>query len=81
MLLFTDTQYFLSDYHADGGYGTESGTYTFNAGTATFTPSVLKDANDDAGFSDRNNTPWSLVISEDNNSFTIGDGYVLKRLK
>lgn len=81
VILFTSTQYFLSSYHAeDSGYGTESGTYTFNAGAGQFTPSVLRDHNDDAGFSDDNNQPLSLVIAEDNNSFNI-DGAVLHRLK
>lgn len=81
VLLFTGTQYFLSDYKDGEGYGTESGTYTYNAGTGQFTPTVIKDNNDDKGFSDGNNQPNSLIIAADNNSFTVGDGFVLKRLK
>lgn len=81
VLLLTNTQYFLSDYHEAQGYGTESGTYTFNTATNQFTPKVLKDNNDDAGFSDDNNQPRPLVISTDKNSFVIGDDVVFKRVK
>jgi len=82
ILLFTDTQYFISDYDSENdSYGTESGTYTYNAVTGKITPTVLQDNNSDRGFTDSNNQQVPLVIAGDNNSFTTGDGFVLKRLK
>lgn len=86
MLVFTDTAYFLADYDASGTdgaplYGTEQGTYTYSAGTAYF--SVINDRNGTRGFSDGSNssTPWPIGLSGDGDSFTIGDGFVMKRLK
>lgn len=79
--LFTETQYFLSDYRPEDGYGTESGTYTYNSVTGHITGTVVNDGNDDAGLSNANGGPMPLVIASDNNSFTIGDGFVAKRLK
>lgn len=84
-LTFTDTAYFLSDYDSSGTddapiYGSESGTYTYSEGIAKFT--VLVDNNGTRGFSDDSDssTPWPIVFSSDGDSFTIGEGYVLKRL-
>lgn len=85
-LTFTDTAYFLSDYDSSGTddapiYGSESGTYTYSEGIAKFT--VLVDNNGTRGFSDDSDssTPWRIGFSGDGDSFTIGDGFVLKRLK
>jgi hypothetical protein len=79
ILFFTDTQYFLSDYNDEDGYGTESGTYTFNAGTGQLTATVLRDDNGNEGFSNGGSVP--LVIAGDNQSFTAGGGNLFKRLK
>lgn len=77
--VFTETHYFLSDYNPEDGYGTESGTYTYNSVTGHITATVLIDDNGEGGLSGAASIP--LVIASDNNSFTIGDGFVAKRLK
>ena len=41
VILFTGTHYYLSDYQEENGYGTESGTYTYNVGTSQFSFTIL----------------------------------------
>jgi hypothetical protein len=76
---FTETHYFLSDYNPEDGYGTESGTYTYNSITGHITATVLNDGNGEGGLSGASSIP--LVIANDNNSFTIDNEFIAKRLK
>lgn len=81
VIVFTGTHYFISDYIKQQGYGTEHGSYIYNLGLGQLTATVFGDNNGDAGFSNAEGEPLPLVIANDNNSFTVGDGFVLKRLK